>query len=139
MRTEMELPGTQPAPGPIGRLVRFGAGALILYMYVPEALFHREGLIRTGWHVEMLGWLFAIVLGLYLLPIVIDRGFGVSWGRRARLVFAGLAIVGLGYDRIVYGTFWAPPVAWLTFATITFVIVHLGISFVVAGLLATPG
>ncbi len=135
----MEMPGSQPTPGLIGRIVRFGAGASILTMYLPEALFHREGLIRTGWHVEMLGWIFAIVIGLCLLPTIIDRGFGVSWGRRARLVFAGLAIVGLGYDRIAYGTFWAPPVAWLTFVTITFVIVHLGLSFVVAGLLATPG
>ncbi len=139
MKTEMETPGSQPFPGPLGRIVRFGAGALILYMYLPEALFHHEGLIRIGWHVEMLGWLFAIVVGLHLLPVIIDRGFGLSWGRRPQLLFAALAIVGLGYDRIVYGTFWAPPVAWLTFVTITFVIVHLGISFVVAGLLATPG
>ena len=88
MNTEMERPGSQPAPGPIGRLVRFGAGAGILYIYLPEALFHHRGLVRVGWHVEMLGWLFAIVIGIHLLPVIIDRGFGRSWGRRSQLVFA---------------------------------------------------
>ena len=139
MKTTFESTGTYPTPGPIGRSIRLVAGLVILYITYTNPWAHRDAILRVGWDAALLGWLPALAVGLYLLPVIIDRGFTLQWGRRSPI---GLAILAGGtavYDYLAYGHVWGPPLGWLTVLTLVLVFGHLGLSFLVAGLFATPG
>ena len=56
--------------------------------------------------------------------------------RGGYLVLAGLAIL---WDRIAHDGLWAAPLAWLVLLLILYIFGHSGVSFLVAGVAATPG
>lgn len=70
---------------------------------------------------------------------IVDLGLGVAWGRRPRTVLlAGLALAAAA-GLAVHGRLWAPPLALTLWATILVLALPLGVAFVLAALLATPG
>ena len=139
MSSTFEQPGTYPAPGLLGRTIRFLAGAIILYMIYPPLFTEYDAVLRIGWRRHMFGWLPGALIAIWLLPVMIDRVFTVTWGRRSQaglgLLAAGLSLFSLFHD----GSFWGPPLGWLLLMTIGCVLGSLGLSFLVAGLFATPG
>ncbi len=141
MKTKFEKPGTFLKTGPIGRTVRMIAGVVILYMVFPPILMHHESLtrLRQSWDMPSAVWLPAIFLAVYLLPRMIDRGFTVQWGYRSQLVLGLLALGAVAFDFTYYGSLWGPPLGWLVLLTIAYVFGHIGLSFIVAGIAATPG
>ena len=139
MKTEFEQEGSHPRPGLIGRMIRMAAGVMILYLTIPGVIFHYDEVIRTGWEIAILGWIPGFLISVYLLPVIIDRGFGVHWGRRSQAVFGLVFLAFLAIDLLVYGNPWAPPLGLLVVLTIAVVLGFLGLSFLVAGLFATPG
>ena len=139
MSTQFEQPGSYPQPGLIGRTIRFAAGVGILYMVIPPVLQHNDLVIRSGWETPILGWLPGFFLAVYLLPIIVNRGFSVKWRHRSQVVLGLLAIGAVVTDIIFYHRLWGPPLGWLVILTIGFVFGFLGMSFLVAGLFATPG
>ncbi len=139
MKTEFEKEGSHPRPELIGRMIRMAAGVMILYLTIPPVLYDYDGVIRIGWKIAILGWIPGFLIAVYLLPVIIDRGFGVCWGRRSQAVFGLLFLALLAIDLLVYGNPWAPPVGLLVVLTTALVLGFLGISFLVAGLFATPG
>ena len=81
----------------------------------------------------------APAFAFWLLPPVVNLGLGVSWRRRSQgavLLLAGAAALA---DFLLYGSFWGPPLGWVVFALTVYTFGHLGISFVLAALLGTPG
>jgi hypothetical protein len=139
MNTTFEEPGTYAAPGLLGRAIRFLAGVMILYMIYPPLIDHYDAVIGVGWRPHMLEWLPGTFIAVWLLPGMIDRGFTLNWGRRSQAVL-GLLAGGLSiFCFFHYGSFWGPPLGWLLLLTIGSVLGHLALSFLVAGLFATPG
>lgn len=129
--------GSLVRPGPIGRLVRFCLGGLCLLVF-GELLYDAEW--TTTQPFSSLDNRFLVLLApLCLINYVVNIGFSKSWGYRPLLasllvlvVFAGIAFLFTGsFDSPVLGI---PLNIWLGYFY-----GHLGISFVLSALLATPG
>lgn len=139
MATAFEHPGTYPAPGLLGRTIRFLVGAVILYMIYQPLFTEYDAVLRIGWRRHILGWLPVTLIAIWLLPLMIDRVFTLKWGRWSQAGLGGLAVSLSLFSFIQYGSFWGPPVGWLLLLAIGYVLGLLGISFLIAGLFATPG
>ncbi len=141
MTTVFEEAGTYPPPGPIGRASRLVVGVYLLLGVVLPLVRQSGALIRvrTGWEIPGGTWLPMLLLAVYLMPGIIDRGFTVGWGRWSWGVFGLLASGAAAFDLARYGSLWGPPLGWVTLLTMAYVFGHLGLSFTVAGLFATPG
>ena len=135
-KTAFVTPETLVRPGPIGRVVRLLLGIFCCYGAYrygesPNALVRHD--------FPDLYLFVAPAVAFWLLPPVVNLGFGVSWQRRpqgAVLLLAGAAALA---DFLLYGSFWGPPLGWVVFALTVYTLGHLGISFVLAALLGTPG
>jgi len=126
-------PGTLQRPGPIGRLVRLILGLLCLWLVWQLAF--RSG---TPDLTNPSFWIF-VAFGMLLVPYVINIGFGVTWGAWPRIVstilLVGAAAIGyLTTNGQIAFSLWATAAIWMAY-----VYGHLGISFVMSSLLATPG
>jgi hypothetical protein len=129
--------GTLIRPGPVGRLVRFGLGALCLYALWVVMLNLKVFVANP---VSMLTELtLMIVAAIWVFNYVVNIGFSKSWNRRplfvsmaVLLLSAGVAFVWSGsFDSLIFGV---PLTLWLVYFYL-----HLGVSFVVAALVGTPG
>lgn len=124
-------------PGVLGRSVRVLCGSAFLALggvtlaapgvwitqAVPQSLFMWGG----------------AALCFYVLRGVPDKGFQRHWGRRPQLVVLLLACGAILVNVVRTGSWWGPPLGALVFVLILYVSAHLGLSLVLAGLLAHPG
>jgi hypothetical protein len=126
-------PGTIAEPGPIGRIVRLILGALCLWLvWQLVTRSDTQDLFNPSF------WVMA-ALGLMLAPYVVNIGFGVKWGAWPRVasVVAILAAAAFGFamsDSVSSTPLWATVAIWMVY-----IYGHLGISFVLSAILATPG
>ena len=136
--------GTLVTPGWIGRLVRLGLGVLLLKFFYDllryEVLMDRgdTGLTSSQAPDQIWFWVLAIWL-LWILPFVVNIGFGVNWRRWPQvvvLVAAGIAIV---MSLSSEGKIWSEPLGWVLLVLLLYETLHLGVSFVLSAVLATPG
>ncbi len=135
--TDYVEPGALRAPGHIGRLVRLALGFACVWFLVELA---HEGPIQIAArfpYVDRL-WLWAIP-ALYLFSYVVNIGFGKSWGRWPQYVVIVCALAASIISYVTYFSFWGLPLAWFIIIWLSYVYVHLGLSFVLAAILATPG
>ena len=134
---KLDEPGSLPKPGPVGRIVRLLFGLLCLW-YVSELIAVSGTLIAGGGHVLPLVWN-GILPGLFLISYVVNIGFSRSWGKMPAVVSAALlsltALVGYLSSGTVETTLFAR-VAW---AWELYLFTHLGLSFVLAAVIGTPG
>jgi hypothetical protein len=134
---KLEECGTLPKPGPIGRLTRLLFGAMCLY-YVHDLWSVRGDLMAGEGTIRPLLWK-GIVIGLVLISYVINIGFSRSWKKWPAMVsaviLAGLAL--LGY--IQSGQIETPLLAYTVHVWELYIFSHLGLAFVVAALIGTPG
>ena len=141
MKTKFEKPGTLPKAGPIGRTIRLSNGIAILYFFV-LVLQNYTGIVRLreGWDIPtgIFFWLGAAWC-FFLLPHMIDRGFTRTWGPWTQLVFIIIVLGAAAFDFWHYGSLWGPPLGLLVFLLMAYVFGHLGLSYIVAGIFATPG
>ncbi len=136
--TSFEPPGSLEPPGWIGRGVRLLVGIWLLF-----ALY---SLVRFGWQIfvatrppsDWTWWAF-IALAFWITPPVVNIGFTRDWGRGPQAVIAALAAAAIVVDLSFYGTWWAPPLGALVWLWLVYFSAHLGVSFVLAAGLATPG
>lgn len=141
MRTKLEQPGSYPKAGPIGRLVRLAVGVLLILLILLDYLPHRQAItrLREGWDNPLLNISLGLLVALWLLPGMLNRGFGLKGGYRSVLGWAALALAAAVFDWVYHGSFWGPPLGWLVFLTMVAVFGHLGLSFIVAAAVGTPG
>jgi hypothetical protein len=133
-----------PRPRLIGRLVRLVLGAILLYFFVKLLIAiptQAHGFLATqaGWRIPGGDWWLVAIGCLFALPLLINSGFGRRWGNWPRIALLALAGVAALADWLVYGAFWAWPLAALVFLLIAYVLFHAGISYLVAAFAATPG
>jgi hypothetical protein len=132
-----EKPGSLPKPGRIGRTIRIVSGCVLLYFFIETITgFGNYIGLAVPKHPSM--WL-GVALSFYFLAYVVNVGFTITWGRRLQLILVAAAMVTVVLDLLIYRSFWGPPLGLLLFILLSYVTGHLGASFILAGILATPG
>ncbi len=161
-----EKPGTLLKPGPTGRVLRLLVGGLqvaatILVLLYSSWFLRPETITSGGFIVALLPGIqdipdltsfqvfiqiFALiyigisfVISLRWLPHMVNIAFRVTWGGRLYWVLLGLVAITIPLSLALFGTFWALPFSLLVFLTILYTTGHLGISLILAAILATPG
>lgn len=133
---KLEEAGTLPRPGPVGRLVRLGFGGLCL-SYV-GALLQTVGRLMPNDTINPL-ILNGLVPGLFLVSYVVNIGFSRAWKKRPLLVSLALFAFAGAAGYLQTGILPSPLLAGTIYAWELYLFSHLGLSFVLAALLATPG
>lgn len=124
-------------PGVLGRGLRLAAGIGLLALFVATLLDPMKWLTETA--PISPGLWFGAALCFYLLRGVPDKGFGRSWGRWPQVGVGFLALIAIVYNLVSSGNWWGRPLGALIILLIFYVTGHLGISFVLAGILGQPG
>lgn len=128
--------GSLAKPGPIGRLVRLCFGLLGLYYVFGLWVIRQDLLINE--HIRPLVWN-GVIPGLFLVSYVINIGFSRAWKKWPAIISLGIILaVGL----IAYmqsGHIETAMLARTIWVWEIYIFGHLGLSFVLASLLTTPG
>lgn len=134
---ELVDPGTLVRPGPIGRLVRLSLGALCLYAF-GDLLYYAEW--TTTQPLSSLANRFLVLLApLCFFNYVVNIGFSKSWGQRPLVAsLVGLGVFGI-VALLVAGSFDSPILGIPLNLWLGYFYGHLGLSFVLSALIATPG
>jgi len=134
---KLDEPGSLPRPGPIGRLSRLGLGALCLW-YVSGLIQVSDDLIGSDGHIRPLIWN-GIIFGLFLISYVVNIGYSRAWKKWpavvSTIVFAILTLVGCVTSGSVESNLFARSLWFWEL----YVFLHLGMAFIVAGVIGTPG
>jgi len=95
-------------------------------------------LVADDGHIRTLLWN-GIVPGLFLISYVINIGFSRSWGKKPAIVSAAmiLTVAGIGY--LSQSSIETQLLAQAIWIWELYVFSHLGLSFLIAGIIGTPG
>ncbi len=137
VETTFEEQGSLEKPGIYGRLVRLVIGLALLYASYPLITDFRH-FIDNG--IPLYGGnLASLFVFFWLLPYVVNIGWSLNSRRIPQiLVIVGSLLLG-GLDFVNSGVFYGPLLRIFTMVWFFYVVVHLGISMVLAALIATPG
>jgi hypothetical protein len=84
-------------------------------------------------------WL-AIAIGIYEIPVVVNIGFSTNWRPRyIRSTVVVLLLLTAIVSMFLTGSLIGSPLALAIYAFLLYTYGHLGVSFLLATLLATPG
>jgi hypothetical protein len=128
-----DQPGTLEPPGWIGRTVRLALGALCLWLMWQLAADSAVPDLRNP------SFWFLAILALLLAPYVVNIGFGVKWGAWPRILSAIVVISSAVVSYFVVNDPLGAPLWGTLTIWMIYVYGHLGISFVLSSVLATPG
>ncbi len=128
-----DKPGTLDKPGPIGRVVRLSIATLCLWAVWQLAVFSGVGALRSP------SWWLAAGFALWLAPYVVNIGFGVKWGAWPRVISLALAAAGAIAAYLIAGNVLATPFYLTLNIWMLYIFTHLGLSFALSAVLATPG
>lgn len=134
---KLDEPGSLPRPGPVGRLVRLGLGVLCLWqVYGLIQVFGT--LMGTNGSIRPFVWN-GVIIGLFLVSYVVNIGFSQDWKKWPAVVSAAaLAIIaGVGYA--MSGIIETSLLAYSIWIWELYVFSHLGLAFIIAGVIGTPG
>lgn len=134
---ELDEPGSLPKPGPIGRLARLAFGLLCAW-YVRGLIDVAGTLVTSDGHIRTLIWN-GILPGLFLISYVVNIGFSRAWRKGPAIVsaIAILAVAGVGY--FLRGNMETELLARTIWTWETYLFSHLGLAFLIAGVIGTPG
>ena len=134
---ELADPGSLMRPGTIGRLLRLVLGSACLFgLY--HLLVNRDAIIATP--VSTLPNLVVLaVVAFWIVNYVVNIGFGKSWGRWPSYVSAIVMMTSATIGWMIYGTPDNPILGACIWLWLVYFYAHLGLSFVLAALIATPG
>jgi hypothetical protein len=121
----------------MGRIVRLGFGILLL-SWLFSLMTEGGALLGTTAPGNPLFWL-AALFALHVTPYVVNLGFTVSWKRWPQAMVLGAAVVAVVTDLVLYGSWWGPPLGGVLLLWLIYFSAHLGLSFVLSSLIATPG
>ncbi len=123
--------------GIIGRAGKLLVGAVQLY-FVYFLLSGTE-LLGSAQAPDGAGLWIGAALAFSLLPWTLNLGFNRKWGKWPLAAVGTLAVLAAAFDSVAYGHPWGLPLALLVFVVSAYVHVHMGVSHVLAGIVATPG
>ena len=136
LETRFDQPGTLSKPGPVGRIVRLLLGIWLLaacwsYLSYPGA-FVRDSAPR--WEA-----LLGIAFALWLIPPVVNIGWGTNWRAWPRYAAAGVLVAWVAANMLFSGDAWSAELGRGAWLLCLYTFGHLGLSFVLAAAMATPG
>lgn len=134
---KLEEPGSLPKPGPIGRFVRFAFGAMSIY-YVIGLWSVRDDLITGDGSIRALVWN-GVVPALFLISYVVNIGFSRDWKKWPAFVSFVLLLAALGVGYFQTGAIESLLLARAIWVFELYLFAHLGVCFLLAALLSTPG
>jgi len=134
---KLDEAGTLPRPGPIGRLVRLAYGVLCLW-YVDSLIQMSANLIAASGHIRSGIW-YGVVPGLFLISYVVNIGYSRAWKKWPAIISAGIfsGIAAFGY--LAEGAVETNALARAIWGWELYLFVHLGIAYVLAAIIGTPG
>ena len=134
---KVDEPGSLPRPGLVGRLVRLGLGVLC-FEYVYGLIQVSGDLIGTDGGIRPVIWN-GILFGLFLISYVVNIGYSRAWRKWPAVVSAAAlgGIAAVGY--VTAGTVETVLLARSIWLWELYVFSHLGLAFVIAGVIGTPG
>ncbi len=134
---KLDAPGTLPRPGPVGRLVRIGFGVLCL-SYVYGLLQVTHGLTNSDGRIHAVVWN-GILLGLFLVSYVVNIGFSRAWKKWPAIVSAAALAIVAAVAYWMSGSIETNLLARSVWVWELYVFGHLGVAFVLAAIIGTPG
>jgi len=129
--------GTLSRPGLIGRLVRFTLGVLCLYGL--WNIISHAGVTIAQPYSSLDNLILLILAPLCILNYVVNIGFSKSWGSRPLIASLILLTLSAGIAFLISGSFDSPIFGIPLTFWLGYFYAHLGVSFVLSALLATPG
>ena len=133
---ELEETGTIQPPGYIGRIVRFLFGYVCLWYVYQLALIWPELVNLNGFNITLMD---GVIPPLILVSYVVNIGWSRSWKKYplflSLLIFILVGSYQYFSNGIIEGFLLANVIYWW----MLYVYLHLGISFVLSALIATPG
>jgi len=129
--------GTLRRPGPVGRLARLALGIACFYaLYV--LVLHIQNIIQTP--VSVLPNIAVLVFAaIFIINYVVNIGFSKSWGRWPSYLSFGAALLLAVIAWLAFGTADHPLFGAALWAWLFYFFSHLGVSFVLSAIIATPG
>ncbi len=138
LETHFEQPGSLDKPQALGRIARFLFGAWLVSFLYQLIVFGPRSFVDQTPPADWTMWL-AVGLGVMVTPYVVNIGFSQNWKQWPRVAVLGIASVLVALDLLAYGTWWAPPLGVFALGWFIYWVGHLGLSFVLSALIATPG
>jgi hypothetical protein len=134
---KLDEPGSLPRPGPVGRLVRLGLGILCL-RYVYGLIQVAGGLIAADGSIRIVVWN-GIIFALFLVSYVVNIGFSRAWKKWPAIVSAGAFAIIAGVSYAMTGMIETNLLARSIWIWELYIFSHLGLAFIIAGVIGTPG
>ena len=134
---KLDEPGTLPRPGPIGRLARLVLGALSIW-FIIELLGIRTDLLDNDGDVRAFVWN-GFLPSIILISYVINIGFSRAWKKWPAIVSALVLVAIAGISYLNDGAIESAVLARAMWIWELYIFGHLGVSFLISGLIATPG
>lgn len=137
--TDLKLddPGSLPRPGPIGRIARLAFGVLCA-LYVKGLIDVSGSLVPSDGHIRTLIWN-GVLPGLFLVSYVVNIGFSRAWGKWPALFSTAAILAAAGTGYLLQGRIETQLLAQVLWTWELYVFSHLGLSFLIAGIIGTPG
>jgi hypothetical protein len=129
--------GSLDRPGPIGRVVRLALGVGCFYLL--GELFHDAEWTTTEPFSSLDNRFLVLLAPLWVFNYVVNIGFSKSWGRRPLILSLATLTIAAGSAFIVSDTFDSPIFGLPLNLWLGYFYGHLGLSFVLSALIATPG
>ena len=134
---KLDEPGMLPRPGPVGSMARLSLGVLCLWYVYGLILIASEVMSPAG-NVRAIIWN-GILPGLFLVSYVVNIGFSRAWKKWPAIVSAIVfgVIAAAGYS--ISGSGETVVLARLVWSWELYVFAHLGLAFLLAAVIGTPG
>jgi hypothetical protein len=132
-----EPAGSLEPPGTIGRVVRLLLGVICIDLVV-QIVDDIPGMIARGWPLNPLS-ICAIFLGFYLLKPVVNIGFTTRLKYLPQIIVAAISVVLVLVQWLSSQPLFGPTFTVFLMLWMSYVFVHLGLSFVIAAAIKTPG
>lgn len=134
--TKFEKSGTFKKPGFLGRSVRLILG-IPLFGISLYTLIHYNDVVYK-FPENPLIWL-GFALCLFFMNDIVNIGFKRNWKHWPQTTFIAAMLIASVWSFLQYKTIWGPPLGILTYLFVVYATGHLGLSHILAGLLALPG
>ncbi len=134
---ELVNPGSLERPGPVGRVLRLTLGLVCLYALYRIVIISEAIIATPASLLPSIAILF--LAAVFIFNYVVNIGFGKSWRYWPLVtllaVLGSMAVVG----QVYFGSFDNPAFGISLWIWLAYFYAHLGVSFVLAAVIATPG
>ena len=134
---KLDEPGSLPRPGPLGRLVRLGFGGVCVW-YVYGLIQVTGSLIDDNGDIRIVVWN-GVPFGLFLFSYIVNIGFSRAWKKWPAFISAGIFVLLAAAGYAMAGTIKTSFLAHSIWLWEVYLFSHLGLAFLIAGIIGTPG